>query len=168
MVGEGQVKAGSGCGSPPAARTSATRSPTWRRSPRTTVTRSPPATRSPSRRLSGGKGGGENPAVPQRALDYVWAGKLSLLIVWALGRITRDGGQGALRVIRQFRERGCSLVSARESWLNGSPEVQTCWSRSPDGWLSRTPPAGPSKDAKPYKRSGYVARWERERTAATQ
>jgi DNA invertase Pin-like site-specific DNA recombinase len=47
-----------------------------------------------------------------------------VLIVWALDRITREGAEGALRLIRQFRERGCTIVSIKESWLNGSPEVQ--------------------------------------------
>ena len=47
-----------------------------------------------------------------------------MLIVWALDRMTRDGAEGALRILRQFRERGCTVVSVQESWLNGSPEVQ--------------------------------------------
>lgn len=44
--------------------------------------------------------------------------------MWALDRITREGAEGALRIIRQFRERGCTVVSVKESWLNGSAEVQ--------------------------------------------
>ena len=42
-------------------------------------------------------------------------------------RIVRDdesGAEAALRIFRQFRQRGCMVVSVRESWLNGSPEVQ--------------------------------------------
>ena len=42
----------------------------------------------------------------------------------SLDRITREGAEGALRIIRQFRERGCIIVSVQESWLNGSPEIQ--------------------------------------------
>lgn len=60
----------------------------------------------------------------QRALDDAWRGEFSVLIVWALDRITREGAEGALRIIRQFRERGCMIVSVQESWLNGSAEVQ--------------------------------------------
>ena len=44
-----------------------------------------------------------------------------------LDRIVRDdesGAEAALRIFRQFRQRGCMVVSVRESWLNGSPEVQ--------------------------------------------
>ena len=46
-------------------------------------------------------------------------------------------GRGALRPIRQLRERGCPLVSVQESWLNGSSAVQDIWLRAPGGWRSR-------------------------------
>ena len=36
----------------------------------------------------------------------------------------REGAEGALRILWQFRERDCIVVSVKESWLNGSPEVQ--------------------------------------------
>jgi len=73
---------------------------------------------------NGGRETGEYRAVLQRALDDAWQGKFEVVVVWALDRITREGAEGALRIIRQFRERGCTLVSVKESWLNGSPEVQ--------------------------------------------
>jgi DNA invertase Pin-like site-specific DNA recombinase len=73
---------------------------------------------------NGGKDDGEYRATLAQALDDAWQGKFSILIVWALDRITREGAEGALRVIRQFRERGCTVVSIQESWLNGSPEIQ--------------------------------------------
>ena len=87
-----------------------------------------------------------------------------------------------LRIFRQFRERGCIIVSVKESWLNGSPEVQDIligfagWmaqqesqrrSRADQG--GRGPPArggkpvgrqAGTKDAKQRKRSGYVKSWE--------
>jgi hypothetical protein len=47
-----------------------------------------------------------------------------VLIVWSLDRIVRLGAEDALRIFRQFRERGCVLVSVKESWLNGSPEAE--------------------------------------------
>jgi DNA invertase Pin-like site-specific DNA recombinase len=50
-----------------------------------------------------------------------------------LDRITREGAEGALRLIRQLRERGCTLVSVQESWLNGSPEVQDSFA----GWMAQ-------------------------------
>lgn len=111
-----------------------------------------------------------------------------MLIVWALDRITREGAEGALRVIRQFRERGCTVVSVQESWLNGSPEVQDVLIAFA-GWQAQQEsrrrserikagierrrrdqkPVGRqlgAKDRKPRRRSGYVARWERERRSA--
>ena len=68
-------------------------------------------------------GGEEYKAALQQALDDAWAGKFSVLIVWSLDRIVRLGAEDALRIFRQFRERGCTLISVKESWLNGSPEV---------------------------------------------
>jgi hypothetical protein len=44
-----------------------------------------------------------------------------------LDRIVRDdesGAEATLRIFRRFRPRGCMVVSVRESWLNGSPQVQ--------------------------------------------
>jgi len=73
---------------------------------------------------NGGKDGGEYRRTLQQVLDDAWAGKFSVLVVWSLDRITREGAEGALRIIRQLRERGCILVSIKESWLNGSPEIQ--------------------------------------------
>ena len=129
---------------------------------------------------NGGKDGGEYRATLQRALDDAWAGKFSVIIVWALDRITREGAEGALRIIRQFRERGCTVVSVKESWLNGAPEVQDVLVAFA-GWMAQQESARRSEriraglakrrtegkpvgrqpgaaDRKPRKRSGYVAR----------
>jgi putative DNA-invertase from lambdoid prophage Rac len=73
---------------------------------------------------NGGRDGGEYQRTLAQARDDAWSGQFRVLVVWALDRITREGAEGALRVIRQFRERGCTVISVKESWLNGSPEVQ--------------------------------------------
>ena len=130
-------------------------------------------------------GGPEYKAVLQRALDDAHQGEFSVLIVWALDRIVRDdesGAEVALRIIRQFRQRGVTLVSVKESWLNGSPEVQDVLVAFA-GWMAQRESARRSeriraglarrkaegklvgrqpgvKDRKPRKRSGYVASWE--------
>ena len=42
-------------------------------------------------------------------------------------RVVRDdesGAEAALRIVRQVRQRGCMMVSVRESWVNGSPEIR--------------------------------------------
>jgi DNA invertase Pin-like site-specific DNA recombinase len=135
---------------------------------------------------NGGQAGGEYKATLQRALDDAWAGKFSVLVVWALDRITREGAEGALRIIRQFRERGCTIVSIKESWLNGSPEIQDVlvafagWqakiesdrrSERIKAGLARRKAEGKklggrvkgSKDKKPRRTAGYSAAWEKRR-----
>lgn len=130
-------------------------------------------------------GGREYKATLQAALDDAHAGKFKVLVVWALDRIVRDdesGAEAALRIIRQFRQRGVTVVSVRESWLNGSPEVQDVLVAFA-GWMAQQESArrseririgldkrraaglpvgrkAGSRDAKPRKRSGYVAAWE--------
>jgi len=127
-------------------------------------------------------GGAEYKAALQQALDDAWAGKFSVLIVWALDRIVRNGAEEALRIFRQFHERGCTVVSVKESWLNGSPEVQEILIAF-GGWMAKREsdrrserikiglnkraaqgkPVGRqpgSTDKGKRKRSGYVAAWE--------
>lgn len=134
---------------------------------------------------NGGKDNGEYRAALQRALDDAWRGKFSVLIVWALDRLTRGGAEDALRLIRQFRERGCVILSIKESWLNGSAEVQDVLVAFA-GWMAQQEsdrrsarikaglarrkadelPIGRqpgAKDKTKRRRSGYVARYERER-----
>jgi DNA invertase Pin-like site-specific DNA recombinase len=115
-------------------------------------------------------------------LDDAHRGEFSVLVVWALDRITREGAEGALRLIRQLRERACVLVSVQESWLNGSSEVQDVLVAFA-GWMAKQESdrrsarikAGLAKrkaegkpvgrrpgaaDRKQRKRSGYAAAWE--------
>jgi len=128
------------------------------------------------------KDNGEYRAQLQQALDDAWRGKFQVLIVWALDRIVREGAEDALRIFRKFRERGCTVLSVKESWLNGSPEVQDILI-SFAGWAAEREsarrsermkasiakrkaegrPVGRrkgSKDQEGRKRSGYVAAWE--------
>lgn len=121
----------------------------------------------------------------QRALDDAHAGKFEVLVIWALDRIVRDdesGAEAALRIFRQFRQRGCMVVSVKESWLNGSPEVQDILIAFA-GWMAERESARRSerikaglarrraegkavgrqagaKDKGKRKRSGYVKSWE--------
>jgi len=107
-------------------------------------------------------------------------------------RRVQEGAEGALRIIRQFRERGCTVVSVKESWLNGSPEVQDVLVAFA-GWMGQQEISGRSErikaglarraaegkpvgrqpgsgDKKPRRRSGYVAcrrRKRRQQTKAT-
>jgi putative DNA-invertase from lambdoid prophage Rac len=132
-----------------------------------------------------GGGGREYKAALKQALDDAHRGEFSVLVVWALDRIVRDeesGAETALRIIRQFRERGCTVVSVQESWLNGSPEVQDVLVAFA-GWMAQQEsrrkseriraglerrraegkPVGRqpgASDKRTRKRSGYVAAWE--------
>ena len=89
-------------------------------------------------------------------LDDAWAGKFKVLIVWSLDRICRDGAESALRIIRQLRERGCILVSVKESWLNGSPEIQDVLVAFA-GWMAQRESASGSERAELASRG----RWPR-------
>jgi DNA invertase Pin-like site-specific DNA recombinase len=127
-------------------------------------------------------GGAEYKKALQRALDDAHTGKFSVLVVWSLDRIVRNGAEEALRIMRRFRERGCTVVSVKESWLNGSPEVQDVLLAFA-GWMAERESARRSeriraglarrraegkpvgrqpgvKDKHQRKRSGYVAAWE--------
>jgi DNA invertase Pin-like site-specific DNA recombinase len=137
---------------------------------------------------NGGKDGGEYKRALKAALDDGHQGEFSVLIVWSLDRLTRGGAEDTLRLLRQFRERGVTVVSVQESWLNGSPEIMDVLVAFA-GWVAQQESARRSErikagiarrkaegkpvgrkagaqDLKPRKRSGYVARWERERDAS--
>jgi DNA invertase Pin-like site-specific DNA recombinase len=133
-------------------------------------------------------GGPEYKRELARMLTEAHQGRFKVLVVWALDRIVRDEGGGAeaaLRLVRQLRERGCIMVSVQESWLNGNPEIQDLLLAFA-GWMGQQEsrrrserikigldkrraaglPVGGApgrKDKQPRKRSGYIARWERER-----
>ncbi len=64
-------------------------------------------------------GGPEYKAELAKALEAAWRGEFKVLVVWAIDRISRNGAEDLLPLIRQFRERGMVLVSVQESWLNG-------------------------------------------------
>ena len=57
-------------------------------------------------------------ATLRRALDDAHAGKYKVLVVWALDRLTREGAEGALRIIRQFP--GCSRIVEGAGGRRGS------------------------------------------------
>jgi DNA invertase Pin-like site-specific DNA recombinase len=69
-------------------------------------------------------GGPEYQATLRKALQDAWEGKFSVLVIWSLDRIVRQGPEEALRLFRQFGERKVTIVSVTESWLNATPEVQ--------------------------------------------
>jgi DNA invertase Pin-like site-specific DNA recombinase len=100
----------------------------------------------------------------------------------ALDRLTRAGAEETLALLRRFRERGVTVLSVQEPWLNSSPDIADVLVAF-HGWIaeqesrrrSERVRAGLARrkaegkplgrqvgatDKKPRKRSGYVARWE--------
>ncbi len=63
---------------------------------------------------------GERRQPLRRMLDDAHRGEFSVLVVWAVDRLRRQGIEELLRLIRALRERNVSLVSHQEPWLNGS------------------------------------------------
>jgi len=121
------------------------------------------------------------------AMQDARLGHYQVLLVWALDRLSREGVEATLATLRQFRERGVQVLSLQEPWTDGPPEMQELLT-SILAWMAKQEsqrrservkaglerrrregkPVGRqpgSADRKPRKRSGYVARWERDRAA---
>lgn len=124
-------------------------------------------------------------ATIKRVHEDAWAGKFSVLITWSIDRISRGGAEDVLRIVRQLREKRCTLVSVKEAWLNSSPEVADLL-LSFAGWMAERESArrservkaaiarkkadgtwtGRGKDQGVRKKSGYFAREARKREGA--
>jgi DNA invertase Pin-like site-specific DNA recombinase len=121
----------------------------------------------------------------RQALDDACRGEYEVLVVWALDRLERGGIEPTLRVMRQLRERGVQVVSLQEPWTDAGGEMQELLTAIM-AWVARMEserrservraglarrrarglPVGRqpgAADRRPRRRSGYVARWERER-----
>ena len=118
------------------------------------------------------------------ALEDAYRGEFSVLVVWAVDRICREGIEELLKLIRELRERHCTLVSIQEPWLNGS-DATTELLAAIAAWVARQEsarraerikaglarrraegkPVGGrkpgSRDRKPRRTDGYAAAWER-------
>ena len=133
---------------------------------------------------------GAHRATLKAMLDDAWRGEFSVLVCWAADRVSRGGIEELLALIRQLRERHCTLASVREPWLNGSDattellvaisawvaqqESQRRSERIKAGLARRRAEGKPiggavskrGKDRKPRKREGYVEAWEKRRAAS--
>lgn len=113
-----------------------------------------------------------------RALADATSGEFTVLIVGSLGQLARNA-RDAVRLLREFRSRGCTIRSVQEPWLNGSAEVTDAltgfaeWTtarhsekisaamarkRAEDPGFSPHRPPG-SADKATRRRDGYVAAW---------
>lgn len=128
---------------------------------------------------------GKHQAALEQALGDAHRGRYQVLLVWALDRLSRQGIEAMLSVMRRFREKGVMVLSHQEPWTDGSPATQELLT-SIFAWMaeqesrrkservkaalalrrSKGLPVGRqpgARDKKPRKRSGYVKRWENER-----
>lgn len=120
------------------------------------------------------------------ALRAARLGQFDVMLVWSLDRLSREGVEATLGILRRFRQHGCAVISLQEPWTDtADPHLAELLS-SIFAWmaraesdrrserikagLARKKAAGESigrkkgaKDSQPRKRSGYVKRWEHER-----
>ena len=120
------------------------------------------------------------------ALADARTGQFDVLLVWALDRLSREGVEATLAILRRFAGHGTAIWSLKESWTETADPRMAELLASLYAWMAaeesrrrseRTKagldrrrrqglPVGRqpgSADKKPRRRSGYVARWERER-----
>lgn len=123
-------------------------------------------------------------------LDDARHRKFDVILVWALDRLSRRGIEHTLGLLHKFATLGVEVWSHQESWTEttgparelllavmawvAQQESQRRSERTKAG-LARRKAAGlpigrqvGATDRIARRRSGYIARWERERSAATQ
>src|SRR5262249_5383797 len=57
-----------------------------------------------------------------KMLTAAHRGEFDVVIVWALDRLSRQGVEQTLRVLRKLDHANVTLISVQEPWLSGSPE----------------------------------------------
>jgi DNA invertase Pin-like site-specific DNA recombinase len=125
--------------------------------------------------------GAEYDAARARLLELARLGQVQVVIVWSLDRLSRRGIKDTITVLDQFGDFGVEVWSYREPWLTTMGEAKNliiavlAWvaeqesrrrSERMKGSIEarkaqgRPVGRGRAPDAKPRKRSGYVAMWE--------
>ena len=66
---------------------------------------------------------GKHAARLYEAQEGARRGDYSVLMTWALDRLSRQGSEAMLRIVREFAERGCRVVSLQEPWTDSPAEV---------------------------------------------
>ena len=138
-----------------------------------------------------GKKGKEFDAARKALLDGAHLGRYSVVLVWAIDRLSRKGVEDTLATLRQLYERGADVWSHEEPWLvTSEPHMRDllvsmfAWQAQQEsarrsariklGLERRRKEGKPvggrkagSKDKHPRSREGYRARWERQREAGS-
>ena len=126
-------------------------------------------------------GTGKHKPLLAEALEEARLGRYDVLLCWALDRLSREGIEAMLSLLRQFRDLGADVWSLQEPWtevngptadLLGAILAWVAQQESPrrserikaglarrraDGKPVGRQPA--TRDRKPRRRSGYVAAW---------
>ena len=108
-------------------------------------------------------------------------GRFRVLLVWSLDRLSREGPEAILRIVRRFDEVGCQIWSLQEPWTEAAGELRDLL-LAVVGWVARMEserrsertkagleraraggkvlgrPTG-AKDKRKRRRSGYYARF---------
>jgi putative DNA-invertase from lambdoid prophage Rac len=121
-----------------------------------------------------------------QALADARTGGYDVLLCWALDRLSREGVEATLGLLRRFHAAGAPVWSLREPWTETADPSMAELLAAIYAWMARAESARRSErvraglarrkaaglpvgrqpgaaDRKPRKRSGYVARYERER-----
>jgi putative DNA-invertase from lambdoid prophage Rac len=129
---------------------------------------------------------GEHRQLLTDALADARTGKFDVMLVWALDRLSREGVEATLGILRRFHDAGSPVWSLREPWTETADPHMAELLAAIYAWMARAESARRSErtraglarrkaaglpvgrqpgatDRKPRRRSGYVARWERER-----
>lgn len=135
-------------------------------------------------------GNGKGAEFDQRRSDLLEGarlGRYKVVLVWGIDRLSRRGAEDMLSFVRRLTETGCALWSLKDPWAESSSDPMTREllfgvfatiarfeserrSQRIKAGLARRraegKPVGRQQGAghkMPRKRSGYVARWERQR-----
>jgi len=68
-------------------------------------------------------------------------GEFDIMLVWSLDRLSREGPEAMLSVLRRFREVGVTIESLQEPWVNGTSEMQELLA-STMGWMAGVESSG--------------------------
>ena len=124
------------------------------------------------------------------ALADARLGRYDVLLVWALDRLSREGVEATLGLLRRFHQARAPVWSLREPWTETADAHTAELLGAIYAWMARAESARRServkaglarrkaegkpigrhtgsRDRRPRRRSGYVARWERERAGRT-
>ena len=90
---------------------------------------------------------GEHRHALQRMLDDAHRGEFSVLVVWAVDRLCRQGIEELLRLIRELREPTSRWSAIKSPGSTAPTRPPSCWPPSPHGSPRRSPSDAPNGSA---------------------